>query len=48
MAMSFFMMVVSPVTLTLMGCVDLISTGTSEEAPGVKDSITYLTALSKW
>jgi hypothetical protein len=42
------MVVVSPVTLMLIDYVDLVSTGTSEEAPGVKESITYLTALSKW
>jgi len=42
------MVVVSPVSFALIGCVDLVSTGTSEEAPGVKESITYLTASSKW
>jgi hypothetical protein len=47
MAMSFFMVVVSPVSFVLIGCVDLASTGTSEQAPGVRESITYLTALSK-
>src|SRR2546426_5193838 len=34
MAMSFFIVFVSPVTLMLMGCVDLFSTEAGEEAPG--------------
>jgi hypothetical protein len=33
-AMSFFMVLVSPITFTLMGCVDLFSTEACEEAPG--------------
>ena len=33
-AMSFFMVLVSPIPFTLMGCVDLVSTEVGEEAPG--------------
>jgi hypothetical protein len=47
-AMRFFMVFVSPVTFTLIGCVDLFSTEACEKAPGVRERITYLTALSKW
>jgi len=46
--MSFFKVFVSPVIFTLIGCVDLFSTEVCEEAPGVRERITYLTALSKW
>jgi hypothetical protein len=41
------MVLVSPITFTLMGCVDLFSMEACEEAPGVRERITYLTALSK-
>ena len=47
-AISFFKVFVSPVTFTLIGCVDLFSTEVCEEAPGVRERITYLTALSRW
>jgi hypothetical protein len=33
-AMSFFMLLVSPITFTLVGCVDLFSMEVGEEAPG--------------
>ena len=46
--MSFFKVFVSPVTFTLIGCVDLFSTEVCEEAPGVRERITSLTALSRW
>jgi len=40
------MVVVAPVPFILVGYVDLFSTRAGEEAPGVRENIPYLTALS--